>query len=134
MGQARATEAFFYKTVAKHQEGDLRAAEKGYRKILRHAPKNVATLINLGILLKERDELKKAFELFTQAVSLAPEHADGHANLGALYARLGKKYEAISCYRTALDLDPDLLLSRILLARLAVNIPNSSLRRVALAH
>jgi predicted O-linked N-acetylglucosamine transferase (SPINDLY family) len=40
-------------------------------------------------------------------VSLAPEHADGHANLGGLYARLGKKYKAISCYRTALDLDPD---------------------------
>ena len=38
---------------------------------------------------------------------MAPEHADGHANLGALYARLGKKYKAISCYRTALDLDPD---------------------------
>ena len=30
--------------------------------------------------------------------------------------------------------DPDLLLSRILLARLAANIPNSPLRRVALTH
>ena len=107
MAQARTTEAFFYKTVAKHQEGDLCGAEKGYRKILRHAPNNVATLINFGILLKERDELKKAFELFTQAVSLAPEHADGHTNLGSLYARLGKKYKAISCYRTALELEPD---------------------------
>ncbi|MDP6816557.1 MAG: hypothetical protein QF449_00780 [Alphaproteobacteria bacterium] len=83
MGQARTTEAFFYKTVAKHQQGDLRGAEKGYRKILRHAPNNVATLINFGILLKERDELTKAFELFTQAVSLAPEHAD------SLYTRAG---------------------------------------------
>ena len=72
MGQARTTEAFFYKTVAKHQEGDTRGAEKGYRKILRHAPENVATLINLGILLKERGELKRAFDLFSDAVSLAP--------------------------------------------------------------
>ena len=76
MGQARTTEAFFYKTVAKHQEGDTRGAEKDYRKILRHAPENVATLINLGILLKERGELKRAFDLFSDAetAQLAREH------------------------------------------------------------
>ncbi|PPR21250.1 MAG: hypothetical protein CFH39_01860, partial [Alphaproteobacteria bacterium MarineAlpha10_Bin2] len=107
MGQARTTEAFFYKTVAKHQEGDTRGAEKGYRKILRHAPENVATLINLGILLKERGELKRAFDLFSDAVSLAPGHADAHSSLGGLYARMGKKYKAIACYRTALELAPE---------------------------
>jgi predicted O-linked N-acetylglucosamine transferase (SPINDLY family) len=107
VGQPRTTEAFFYKFVAKHQQGDLRGAEKGYRKILRHAPRNVATLINLGILLKGRGELKQAEELFLKAVELAPEHADGHTNLGGLFARQGKKYRAISCYRTALDLDPE---------------------------
>jgi len=107
MGQPRTTEAFFYRTVAKHQEGDTRGAEKGYRKILRHAPENVATLINLGILLKERGELKRAFDLFSDAVSLAPGHADAHSSLGGLYARMGKKYKAIACYRTALELAPE---------------------------
>ena len=107
MGQARSTEAYFHKSVAKHQDGDLRGAEKGYRKILRHAPNNVATLINLGILLSDRGELKKASELFSRAVELAPEHADAHSSLGGLYARLGKKYKAIACYRTALELAPD---------------------------
>jgi protein O-GlcNAc transferase len=107
VGQARSTEAVFYKSVAKHQEGNLRGAEKGYRKILRHAPDNVATLINLGILLKDRGELAKAFELFTKAVALAPEHADAHSSLGHVYSRLGKKYKAIACYRRALELAPD---------------------------
>jgi len=106
LGQPRKTEVFFYNTVAKHQQGDFRGAEKGYRKILRHAPGNVATLINLGILLKDRGELKQANSLFSKAVELAPEHADGHTNLGGLYARQGKKYKAIACYRTALELDP----------------------------
>jgi predicted O-linked N-acetylglucosamine transferase (SPINDLY family) len=106
LGQPRKTEAFFYSSVAKHQQGDFRGAEKGYRKILRHAPGNVATLINLGILLKDRGELKQANSLFSKAVELAPEHADGHTNLGGLYARQGKKYKAIACYRTALELDP----------------------------
>ena len=106
MGHARKTEAFFYQSVEKHQQGDIRGAEKGYRKILRHAPKNVATLINLGILLKDRGELKQAEGLFLKAIELAPEYADGHTSLGGLYARYGKKNEAIACYRAALDLDP----------------------------
>ena len=66
----------------------------------------MATLINLGILLKDRGELKQANSLFSKAVELAPERADGHTNLGGLYARQGKKYKAIACYRTALELDP----------------------------
>jgi Tfp pilus assembly protein PilF len=107
MGHARATESYFYKTVARHQVGDFRGAEKGYRKILRHAPNNVATLINLGLLLKEQGELKRAFDLFTQAVALAPEYADAHSSLGSLHACMGKKYKAIACYRTALALTPE---------------------------
>jgi len=49
----------------------------------------------------------KAECLFRRVLSLKPDYADGHNNLGYLFQKLKRHDEAEACYRQALSLKPD---------------------------
>ena len=71
MPRAEKLEQLFHETVQRQLSGETEAAEAGYRQILRSAPKNVASLMNLGVLLKDRRAYKEAEKPLRQAVALA---------------------------------------------------------------
>lgn len=107
MPNADELEQRFHESVQRHLSGNLKEAEEGYRAILRVAPKNVATLVNLGVLLKERGAYEEAERPLKKAVKLAPDYAAGHNNYGTVLYRLARRDEALACYEKALTLEPD---------------------------
>lgn len=89
-----------------HQQGDLEAAEKCYRQVIRMDPRNPDALYLLGSLLVQRERYAEAKTLLTQAVSLGPSNAMAHNNLGSVLQHMGNHEEALMCYERALELQP----------------------------
>ena len=104
---AAALEAeLFARAVERQIAGDLSAAERGYRRVLRRLPANVPSLLNLGIVLLAKGAAEPALMAFRRAIAIMPGHADAHASLGLALERLGRADEAEAAYRRALALKP----------------------------
>jgi 4-amino-4-deoxy-L-arabinose transferase-like glycosyltransferase len=84
------------------QDPGSRRLENGLRDLLE------VRLIELQRLGRTREALERARAL----VEAAPDHAPGHARLGALLLELGEREEARRAFRRALELDPDDLRAR----------------------
>ena len=59
-----------------------------------------------GVELQQRGDLNGARDAYLAALKQAPNRVDANANLGLVYARLGKFDDAIRHYRRALASDP----------------------------
>lgn len=72
-----------------------------------HAPVDVAQLFSRGVALEEdpRNQLE-AMAVYEQVLSLDPEHAAAHINLGTLYYNRQDYAAAEGHYRRALEIDP----------------------------
>lgn len=64
-------------------------------------------LLNLGLLLTDRNELEEALSLLTQAAALAPHNSKVHAALGKLYRRKGTLPEAQAEFEQAVKAEPN---------------------------
>ncbi|CAN5520564.1 serine/threonine-protein kinase [soil metagenome] len=80
--------------------GQNDAALVQYEKALDINP-SARTYSNVGTLYFWRGDYQKAAERYEQAVALAPNDSELHANLGDAYARLGQSSRAAECYRRA---------------------------------
>ena len=60
-----------------------------------------------AIRVARADLWNEAIFRWKQVVSIAPEHAAAHNNLGVAYEALGRITEAITAYQRATELDPD---------------------------
>jgi len=89
-----------------HQTGRLARAATGYRRLLRHAPRDVDALNLLGVLCQQRGDGDEAERLLLAAIAVAPERADPHYHLGEVLRARGAHPEAIERYRQALAIDP----------------------------
>jgi predicted O-linked N-acetylglucosamine transferase (SPINDLY family) len=103
----RKLERLFGQAVERHMAGDLAGAEALYREILRGDRKNVATLINLAIVLKEEGAFERAEKALRKALTIEPDRADAYSNLGTVLESLGRADDAAACYRRALALKSD---------------------------
>ncbi len=99
-------EKLFMKAVEHQVAGEMPAAERLYRKILKHLPRNVATINNLGVVLKARGAMAQAERAFRRTIALAPDFADAHNNLGTALEALGQREAALESYRAAVRFDP----------------------------
>jgi predicted O-linked N-acetylglucosamine transferase (SPINDLY family) len=106
--QRRASERqpSFQQAVQAHQEGDLVAAERLYRRLLAIQPNDVASLSNLGLIAFGSGRFDEAERLFSRAADLMPSHARAHAGLGAVRRELGRLEPAASSLSEALRLNP----------------------------
>ncbi len=68
--------------------------------------KDMADLVNQGKSALEAGNLESALKHFEEVVRCFPERPEGHNNLGALYASLGKAKKAEACFDQVLDLIP----------------------------
>jgi tetratricopeptide (TPR) repeat protein len=65
------------------------------------------TQYNLGLQDLDQKNLIAAREAFQKALSLRPEFAEAHTNLGGVLLDLGEVESAIAHFRTAIDLRPN---------------------------
>jgi tetratricopeptide (TPR) repeat protein len=93
--------------MAVHQQGDLDAAERGYRAALVHSPSHPLATHFLGVARYQRGRVDEALPLLEAAVAAVPHEAEFHNNLGLALAAADRAGEAIVAHRRALDLKPD---------------------------
>ena len=67
----------------------------------------------LGARELNRENLERARELLTEAVTLDPSYADAHNSLGVALERLARRPDAIAAYRQAATLNPKNLTARM---------------------
>jgi len=91
--------------VAAHQRGQLDAAERGYRAILRVQPTHFDAMHLLGAALAARGQNAQAEPLLRRAVALNPKAAAAHNNLGNVVKALGRAEDSLAHYGRAIALD-----------------------------
>jgi predicted TPR repeat methyltransferase len=93
--------------LARHQAGDLRAAERLYRRVLAQRPADGNALNLLGVLARQQGEVGQAVELSARAVATMPDSPVYLANHGAALAEAGDFPRAVAALRAATARRPD---------------------------
>ena len=99
-------EQAFQNALALHRAGQLDAAADAYRRILATHPDHARALHSLGVLEKGRGNAAGAVELIARAISLLPDAAEFHNNLGDALMTLCRYDEAIASFRRSIELSP----------------------------
>jgi predicted O-linked N-acetylglucosamine transferase (SPINDLY family) len=95
------------KAMAFHQSGDIEAAEKVYKNILKSNPDNFDALHLLGVIAGQKGNDELAIDLISKAIIINSKDARSHYNLGFSLQKL-KYYElALTCYEQAILLEPN---------------------------
>lgn len=96
----------FKEALACHQAGNLREAERLYRRLLAGDARHPDAMHLLGLIVSEQGEHEQAVRLISRADELRPNTALYLANLGLALRRAGKLEDAIDRYERAIMLDP----------------------------
>ena len=89
------------------QSGDAARARTLLEKGLRHKPRNQRARNLLGLSLFKLGELEKAESLYRGLIEDHPADPTLRVNLGLVFLKSGASSDAIRCFETALDLQPD---------------------------
>jgi tetratricopeptide (TPR) repeat protein len=92
-----------------------------YHEAIRRQPESVDAYFNLGnVLAQKKSQFEEAIRLWHKVLKLSPGHAKAHLHLGLVFNHQHRRDEAISEFRQALQLDPQLAQARHQLAALGV--------------
>ncbi len=94
------------KALGHHQAGNLRAADKIYRRVIKEYPGNPDALHLSGLVHHQLGNHRKAIGLIRRAVKAVPGNPMFLNNLGEACREAGKLIEAAGHYRAALNIDP----------------------------
>src|SRR5262245_7915950 len=83
-------------------------AEEHLRKALVLKPNFGPAHVQLGVVLLKRKDYRAALEPLTEATRLTPHWSDAWYNLGAVYAHLGERVNAVQALKKAIELNPAL--------------------------
>ncbi|MGA2030947.1 MAG: tetratricopeptide repeat protein [Thermoguttaceae bacterium] len=86
-------------------------AETLYRATLERNPACWLAHSNLGLILRDRGQVKEAIAHFRRALEIEPDFPETWYNLGAALAGCGQVDEAIAHYQKALEIQPDHVLA-----------------------
>lgn len=97
---------------AMRELGNYEGASAAYQRALalttEGSAKRIDILVEHGRMLADRADNARALEMLTRARSEAPKDADVHYNLAVLYVRLGRQDAAVTSFKEAIKLKPDL--------------------------
>ena len=93
--------------IARHQAGEIDAAESIYREVLADDPDSVDALHFLGMLAFLKGEQRQGMDLVHRALELNPAYVDAHNNFGNMFVETGDLENARACYENALACNPD---------------------------
>jgi predicted O-linked N-acetylglucosamine transferase (SPINDLY family) len=85
--------------------GRVAEAEHAVRQALQADPRHVDSLHLLGVIAGYAGQPQASLALFDQALALSPDFASAHANRGVALLALGRRDEAVTSFRRAVDLD-----------------------------
>lgn len=97
----------FEAAAVTHRSGDLEAAEIAYREILTISIDHPGALNLLGALHHQKGDDELAVGFLEKAIAIAPQNADFHINLGAVYFGLKRYQEAEDAFDAALTYQPE---------------------------
>jgi len=100
------------------QSGQFHSAETQALALLAQYPKSLGLLNLLGMSQQAQGKLRDAAASFRKMLSLDPNVAEIHFNLGAINTELGDLKAALACYRKALQLKPQLTVAHFNLGTL----------------
>lgn len=106
--------------MAKHQAGNLAAAEKEYGQILVKAPLDVTVLYHLGVVLHQQAKTEEAGKVLARAAAVAPNAAEVQFSLGLVLMDLDRHEEAEAALRKAVALRPNMQRALMRLGELLV--------------
>jgi tetratricopeptide (TPR) repeat protein len=87
------------------QEGDLAAAEAGYRRCLDLERDDPTTAFNLANVLRDQGRLREARLYFQHAIAADPDYVEAHYNLADVHDKEGHRDLAKAELRRAVALD-----------------------------
>lgn len=90
------------------EESEPVRAIAAYREVLRQRPECTETLINLGRLYAEQEQVDDAVECFNTALDIDPCESTALYNLGVIAQDCGRDDEAIAHYQSALTFETGL--------------------------
>jgi Flp pilus assembly protein TadD len=88
-----------------YRQGRLADAEKFCRLVLSQQPDNAGALSRLGLLAMQAGR-PEAAQLLQRALSLVPNDANAHNNLGVVLQARGQIEQAMGCFQNAVRLAP----------------------------
>jgi len=104
--QQASTQTLFSTALHHHQAGNLAEAEKLYRQVLEISPFHNDSYNLLGVIALQVGRFDVAVDLISKALTIEPNIALYHSNLGNAWKGLGRFDAALDCYRRALVLQP----------------------------
>ena len=90
-----------------HKNGNLEEAKKMYEDILKETPNDFNCLHHLGLIAKNNKEYLSAIELISRAITINPNSASAHFNLGNILQKINRTNDAIASFDKAIDIKPD---------------------------
>ncbi len=114
-GLVRSSQFYLQQGQARIAQQDYRGAAEQFRLAVQANPQDAAAHATYGRALEQLGAQAEAREQYSQALSLAPEHAQANYFLGAMIFRQGGE-EAMSYFERAVAADPQYLQPRYLLA------------------
>jgi superkiller protein 3 len=122
--------AFHYDLgLAQAKQNRLDDAIACYRKAIELNPKFVPAYQRLAaILLSQQRDFDGAIEVIQKVISLQPDLAAPHVNLGRALSSKGREREAIASFRNALRIEPTLAQAHLSLAHLLTTCSDPRLR------
>jgi len=112
------SESDFFQALSAHQQGDLAAAETGYRAAIRGDADFVEARVNLARVLVEKGKLDAAHKQVARALSIQPEYPAAYAARALIALQRSDWIRARGDLERALALDPSLLEARVNLGAL----------------
>ncbi|MBU3587816.1 tetratricopeptide repeat protein [Polynucleobacter sp. 31A-FELB] len=94
----------FLSALNAHQQGDIKSAQLGYKKILRVKPLHFDALHLLGVCYFNDQKLQESKQHIKRALVVNNKFAEAHFNLGNTLLALGELIEAKQSYQKAIDL------------------------------
>jgi predicted O-linked N-acetylglucosamine transferase (SPINDLY family) len=92
--------------LARHQAGDVDAAEDAYLALLRQDPANAEAAHLLGVAQHQRGDIARAAAWIERAIALAPAQPVFHDNIVKLHELTGQPQQALQCLDRALQALP----------------------------
>lgn len=88
-------------------EGDMAAAERCFKRVLKKDPQHADALHLLGLIALQANRREAAERFLHQAIAADPSNQVYHGSLATALREHGDLAGAVSCYRRALKLKPD---------------------------
>ena len=106
-GREPATQPDIALALHHHTAGRLDEAESIYHQLLQADSNQFDAVHLLGVIAYQKAQYDVAVEFITKAITINPDYAEAHYNLGNAVKDQGKLSEAVAIYRKAIAIKPD---------------------------